>query len=127
MVFRPSTFFIVIDTIYGLNLEIQLVPIMQVYIKASDDNKGHLRGVFTSIKYVVKCIMMRIAMSIKSFCHTGLCGDFNDVKADDFRTTNGLIEGTALSFANTWRTDTTCNAVNNRHDPCTMSIHKGGS
>lgn len=44
-IFKPSTFFIVIHTNYGLDLEIQLSPIMQIYIKASVSNKGQLMGV----------------------------------------------------------------------------------
>nr|XP_033490158.1 mucin-5AC-like [Epinephelus lanceolatus] len=97
-VFRPSTFFIVIHTSYGLHLEIQLSPIMQIYIKASVSNKGKLRG---------------------------LCGDFNDVEADDFRTTNGLIEGTAGTFVNTWKARGSCRDVTNAlGDPCTLSIDK---
>uniref|UniRef100_A0A8P4KLK2 VWFD domain-containing protein n=1 Tax=Dicentrarchus labrax TaxID=13489 RepID=A0A8P4KLK2_DICLA len=95
-VFSPSTFFIVIHTTYGLSLEIQLTPIMQVYIKASVSNKGKLNG---------------------------LCGDFNDVEADDFRTTNGLIEGTAVAFGNTWKTKTSCLDVTNvLKDPCILSV-----
>ena len=31
---------------FGFDLEIQLKPIMQVYIKASVSKKGNLRGVF---------------------------------------------------------------------------------
>uniref|UniRef100_A0A4W6DD37 VWFD domain-containing protein n=1 Tax=Lates calcarifer TaxID=8187 RepID=A0A4W6DD37_LATCA len=90
--FSPSTFFIVIHTTYGLDLEIQLTPIMQVYIKAS-------------------------------YLCPGLCGDFNDVEADDFRTTNGLIEGTAGTFANTWKTKPSCPDVTPKlGDPCTLSI-----
>ncbi|KAJ4937971.1 hypothetical protein JOQ06_002598 [Pogonophryne albipinna] len=97
-VFSPSTFFIVIHTKYGLELEIQLKPIMQVYIKASVRNKGKLMG---------------------------LCGDFNDVEADDFRTTNGLIEGTAWAFVNTWKSKPSCPDVTNIiGDPCTSSIDK---
>ncbi|KAI3371238.1 hypothetical protein L3Q82_023860 [Scortum barcoo] len=97
-VFSPSTFFIVIHTTYGLHLEIQLTPIMQVYIKGSVSNKGNLEG---------------------------LCGNFNDVEADDFRTTNGLIEGTAGTFANTWKTRMSCPDVTNiLKDPCTLSIEK---
>ncbi|KAM7003499.1 mucin-2-like [Tautogolabrus adspersus] len=97
-IFRPSTFFVVISTSYGLHLEIQLTPIMQIYIKASVSNKGKLKG---------------------------LCGDFNDVEADDFRTMNGLIEGTAGIFANTWKTKTSCPDVKNRlGDPCTLSVDK---
>ncbi|XP_070686598.1 mucin-5AC [Pempheris klunzingeri] len=98
MVFSPSTFFIVIHTTYGLDLEIQLTPIMQVFIKASVSNKGKLKG---------------------------LCGDFNDVEADDFRTTNGLTEGTAGIFANTWKSKASCPDVTNTlGDPCTLSIEK---
>ncbi|KAI9529652.1 hypothetical protein NQZ68_007890 [Dissostichus eleginoides] len=98
IVFSPSTFFIVIHTNYGLDLEIQLKPIMQVYIKASVRIKGKLMG---------------------------LCGDFNDVEADDFRTTNGLIEGTASTFVNTWKTKPNCPDVTNIiGDPCTSSIDK---
>ncbi|XP_071344370.1 mucin-2-like [Trachinotus anak] len=97
-VFSPSTFFIVIHTTHGLDLEIQLTPIMQVYIKASVSNKGKLKG---------------------------LCGDFNDVGADDFRTTNGLIEGTAGSFANTWKTKIGCHDVTTiLGDPCILSVAK---
>ncbi|KAM7396829.1 hypothetical protein PAMP_019839 [Pampus punctatissimus] len=97
-VFSPSTFYIVIHTSYGLHLDIQLTPIMQVYIKASVSNKAKL---------------------------SGLCGDFNDVGADDFRTTNGLIEGTAVTFANTWKTKTICpDVINILGDPCTLSVSK---
>ncbi|XP_034734967.1 mucin-2-like [Etheostoma cragini] len=95
-IFKPSTFFIVIHTNYGLDLEIQLSPIMQIYIKASVSNKGQL---------------------------TGICGDFNDVQADDFRTTNGLTEGTAGTFVNTWKTRTSCSDVTNiLGDPCLLSV-----
>ncbi|XP_061577699.1 mucin-5AC-like [Cololabis saira] len=97
-VFSPSTFFTIIHTTFGLDVEIQLVPLMQVYIKASVATKGRL---------------------------SGLCGDFNDVEADDFRTTNGLIEGTAVTFANTWKTKVTCpNVKCVLGDPCTLNIDK---
>lgn len=45
MVFMPSTFFIVVHTKYGIDLEVQIVPVMQLYIKACDVTKGTLRGV----------------------------------------------------------------------------------
>ncbi|XP_062277538.1 mucin-5B [Scomber scombrus] len=97
-IFSPSTFYIVIHTTYGLHLDIQLTPIMQVYIKASVSNKGKLNG---------------------------LCGDFNDVEADDFKTTQGLTEGTAVTFANTWKTKPSCPDVTNiLQDPCDLSIDK---
>ncbi|XP_068596040.1 mucin-2-like [Brachionichthys hirsutus] len=83
-VFRPSTFYIVIHTSYGFELEIELTPIMQVYIKAAVSTKGRLRG---------------------------LCGDFNDVEADDFLNKDGLVEGTAHPFVNTWASGSHCHKV----------------
>lgn len=61
------------------------------------------------------------------YLYVGLCGDFNDIEADDFRTTNGLTEGTAVTFANTWKTKTSCPDVTNiLGDPCILSVDKGG-
>ncbi|TNN00100.1 hypothetical protein fugu_011346 [Takifugu bimaculatus] len=97
MVFTPSTFFIVVHTNYGIDLEVQITPVMQLYIKACDSSKGTLRG---------------------------LCGDFNDVESDDFRATSGLIEGTASIFASTWKMDSSCVDVTITVDPCTMSMNK---
>lgn len=55
-VFKPSSFFIVIHTLYGLDLEIQLTPIMQVYMKASVSNKGSLSGVFEFFLFFDQCV-----------------------------------------------------------------------
>ncbi|MEQ2316006.1 hypothetical protein AMECASPLE_028228, partial [Ameca splendens] len=97
-IFRPSTFFIVIHTSFGFDLEIQLVPIMQIYIRAGVSLKGKILG---------------------------LCGDFNDDSMDDFKTTSGLPERTAVAFANTWRAKATCPDVKtDLADPCTLSIDK---
>ncbi|XP_036433734.1 LOW QUALITY PROTEIN: mucin-5AC-like [Colossoma macropomum] len=96
-IFKPSTFYIIAHTA-SLQLVIQMVPVMQVYIVASSKKKGTL---------------------------SGLCGNFNDVKADDFKTESGLKEGTAATFANTWKVMTTCPDVSNCHqDPCSMSVEK---
>ncbi|CAJ1056538.1 mucin-5AC-like [Xyrichtys novacula] len=98
IIFRPSTFYIVIQTSYGVLLEIQLNPTMQVYIKVSACNKGKLRG---------------------------LCGNFNDVEADDFKTRQGLLEGMAKTFANSWRTKTSCPDVREKMGaPCALSVDK---
>ncbi|XP_053282884.1 mucin-2 isoform X2 [Pleuronectes platessa] len=97
-IFSPSTFFIVVHTTFGLDVEIQLTPVMQVYIKASVSNKGKLKG---------------------------LCGDFNDNQADDFRSTSGLTEGTCRTFANTWKTRAGCPDVSTTFaDPCSYSMGK---
>ncbi|XP_023811495.1 mucin-5AC isoform X2 [Oryzias latipes] len=97
-IFKPSSFFIIIHTSFGLDIEIQLVPVMQIYIKADVSFKEKLKG---------------------------LCGDFNDVEADDFRTSNGIVEGTAVTFANTWKVKATCPDVKAvLEDPCALSILK---
>lgn len=44
MVFRPTTFFIIVQTSFGLELEIQLIPIMQVYIKVDATYKQKTTG-----------------------------------------------------------------------------------
>lgn len=38
--FRPSTFFIVAQTNLGLQLDIQLVPIMQVFVRLGPELRG---------------------------------------------------------------------------------------
>ncbi|XP_005728290.1 mucin-5AC-like, partial [Pundamilia nyererei] len=97
-IFHPSTFFLVMQTTYGLDVEIQLTPVMQVYIKASVSNKGKL---------------------------VGLCGDFDNDGSQDFQTTSGIIEKTAWTFANTWKTKPNCPDVTNiLGDPCSLSTEK---
>ncbi|XP_045021815.1 mucin-5AC isoform X3 [Bubalus bubalis] len=94
--FRPSTFFIIAQTQLGLQLDIQLVPIMQVFVRLGPETRGQ------------SC---------------GLCGNFNQNQADDFRTISGLVEGSAAAFANTWKTQATCpNVKNSFEDPCSLSV-----
>lgn len=71
--------------------------------------------------------VVHIAASATLLLRPGLCGDFNDVESDDFRTTGGLIEGTASIFASTWKMDSSCVDVKTIEDPCTMSMNKGQS
>ncbi|XP_076847022.1 mucin-2-like isoform X2 [Brachyhypopomus gauderio] len=95
-IFKPSTFFIIANTA-NLRLEIQLVPVMQVYIVASS-TKTEL---------------------------SGLCGNFNSIQADDFVIESGLKEGTGVNFANTWKVGFNCPDVSNNHqEPCSMSVEK---
>lgn len=44
-IFRPTTFYIIIQTSFGLQMEIQLVPIMQVYITVDVIYKLNVLGV----------------------------------------------------------------------------------
>ncbi|MBN3302151.1 MUC5A protein, partial [Amia calva] len=96
IIFRPSTFYIVVETSMGLQLEVQLTPIMQVYITASSSNKG------------MTC---------------GLCGNFNNIQADDFMAMSGVVEGTAAAFVNTWKTRASCPDVTDSYEnPCSLSV-----
>ncbi|XP_056095226.1 mucin-2-like [Rhinichthys klamathensis goyatoka] len=73
-IFQPSSSFIIAD-MKSLRLEIQLAPVMQLYIVASTEEKGKM---------------------------SGLCGNYNDVQEDDFKTESGITEGTPTTFVNLW-------------------------
>uniref|UniRef100_A0A8C4XFH8 VWFD domain-containing protein n=1 Tax=Erpetoichthys calabaricus TaxID=27687 RepID=A0A8C4XFH8_ERPCA len=95
-IFKPSTFYLIIQTSFGLQLKIQLIPIMQVYIKLDQSYK-------------------------QQTC--GLCGNFNNKQEDDFTTMSGVEEGTASTFSNTWKTMAGCPQVQNFYDnPCSLSV-----
>lgn len=42
--FRPSTFFILVQTGLGLQLEVQLVPLMQVVLRLDPAHRGQMCG-----------------------------------------------------------------------------------
>uniref|UniRef100_A0A8C7TYM1 Mucin-5AC n=1 Tax=Oncorhynchus mykiss TaxID=8022 RepID=A0A8C7TYM1_ONCMY len=95
-IFRASSFFIIVQTTFGLQLEIQLSPIMQVYIAAS------------TVWQQRTC---------------GLCGNFNNNQGDDFKVLSGVTEGTAIGFANTWKTRASCPDVKSSFEsPCSLSL-----
>ncbi|XP_062327803.1 mucin-5AC-like [Osmerus eperlanus] len=95
-VLRASTSFLVVQTSVGLLLEVQLQPIMQVYITAAPSLHNET---------------------------SGLCGNFNNNQADDFLTASGLREGTAVGFANTWKTRASCPDIKSSFEsPCSLSF-----
>ncbi|XP_021119396.1 mucin-5B [Heterocephalus glaber] len=95
-VFKPSSFFILVETGLGLQLQVQLVPLMQVHIALDPLHHGQM---------------------------CGLCGNFNQNQADDFTALSGVVEGTGAAFANTWKTQASCpNAKNSFEDPCSLSV-----
>ncbi|XP_041637969.1 mucin-2-like [Cheilinus undulatus] len=80
--FKQSTFFIFIETKFDVVIAIQLVPMMQVYIRADHSLKKSLRP--------------------------GLCGTFNDNSKDDFKTVAGLPDTTPTGFGNAMKSLPTC-------------------
>ncbi|XP_064423157.1 mucin-5AC-like [Latimeria chalumnae] len=95
-IFKPSTFFIILQTSFGLQLQVQLVPTMQLYIQLPTTYKTQT---------------------------CGLCGNYNNMQTDDFMAISGVVEGTASAFANTWKTQGSCkDAKDSFEDPCTLSV-----
>ncbi|NXW25491.1 MUC5A protein, partial [Circaetus pectoralis] len=93
---QPSSFFIIMQTNFGVHLEIQIIPIMQVFVRLDPIFKDQT---------------------------CGLCGNFNNIQTDDFRVMSGIIEGTATAFANTWKTQASCpNIQHSFENPCALSI-----
>uniref|UniRef100_A0A3B3DYL4 VWFD domain-containing protein n=1 Tax=Oryzias melastigma TaxID=30732 RepID=A0A3B3DYL4_ORYME len=89
-IFRPSSFYIFISTDVGISVTVQLSPLMQVFISADTSIRGGT---------------------------SGLCGNFNNVMSDDFRVSSGLVEGSAVAFANSWKTRASCPDVSARFGP----------
>ncbi|KAM9528428.1 mucin-2-like [Salvelinus alpinus] len=95
-VFKPSSFHMILQTSFGLQVQIQLVPIMQVYVTLDESYKTKTEG---------------------------LCGNFNKVLSDDMKTPQGMVEGTASSFGNSWKANPTCRDREERlDDPCSLSV-----
>ncbi|KAM8889402.1 LOW QUALITY PROTEIN: mucin-2-like [Synchiropus picturatus] len=123
--YKASSFYIHMNTRFGLRLIIQLSPLMQVYISADSSLRGTTSGTSTQ----------RPRLNL-FFCHqhlymcddnhsTGLCGNFNNIMSDDFKVSSGLVEGTAAAFANAWKTRASCPDVSTRFThPCSQGINK---
>lgn len=132
-IFRPTTFYIIVQTSFGLQMEIQLVPIMQVYITVDVTHKQNLLGV------LVRLLLYETHWSeftrgneyitgSPDRSWLGLCGNFNGIQIDDFTTMSGSREGTGVGFANSWRTRATCPEVKNTFEnPCSLSVENGTS
>ncbi|XP_029318701.1 mucin-5AC-like [Cottoperca gobio] len=96
--FSPSSFYILIKIKVGIQVMVQLSPVMQVFISAPTSLKGTT---------------------------SGLCGNFNNIMSDDFRVISGLVEGTAAVFANSWKTRASCPDITTGFGhPCHQSISK---
>ncbi|KAG8563914.1 hypothetical protein GDO81_016249 [Engystomops pustulosus] len=95
-ILQPVENNIIVQATNGLQMQIQLLPTMQLYITRDKSARRHLQG---------------------------LCGNFNSKEGDDFKTSGGLVEATASAFANTWKAQASCHDVSDwLEDPCSLSI-----
>ncbi|XP_059510629.1 mucin-5AC-like isoform X3 [Stegostoma tigrinum] len=81
IIFWQSSKFIQVATTFGLKMQVQIDPVMQLYISLSEDAKGSTKG---------------------------LCGTFNDDADDDFLSAQSIVESTPITFANSWKTGDSC-------------------
>ncbi|XP_072826843.1 mucin-2 [Vicugna pacos] len=95
-IFQPSSHHLLVSTAFGLRLQVQLLPVMQLFLTLEPAAQGHVQG---------------------------LCGNFNGLEGDDFQTAGGLVEATGAGFANTWKAQSSCqDKVDWLDDPCSLSI-----
>ncbi|XP_012668768.1 mucin-2 [Otolemur garnettii] len=95
-IFQPSSYHIVVDTAFGLRLQVQLAPVMQLFVTLDQAAQGQVQG---------------------------LCGNFNGLESDDFKTASGLVEATGAGFANTWKAQSNCqDKMDWLDDPCSLSV-----
>ncbi|XP_037694226.1 mucin-2 [Choloepus didactylus] len=95
-IFRPSSYHLIVNTAFGVRLQIQLAPVMQLFLTLDQAAQGQVQG---------------------------LCGNFNGLEGDDFKTAGGLVEATGAGFANTWKAQSSCHdKLDWLDDPCSLSI-----
>ncbi|CAL8261594.1 unnamed protein product [Merluccius merluccius] len=95
-IFQASSFHILLQTRFGLQIQVQHVPVLQVYLTLEQSYKTKTRG---------------------------LCGNYNMKLFDDMTTPQGMVEGTASSFGNSWKSNPTCqDRKEQRDNPCSLSL-----
>lgn len=91
------------------------------------------KGVYLEVIAFPTCIMISSSSSSSSSFFLsllpstqGLCGNFNNIQTDDFRTATGAVEDSAAAFGNSWKTRASCFDVEDSfEDPCSNSVDKG--
>ncbi|XP_069764050.1 mucin-6-like isoform X2 [Narcine bancroftii] len=81
IIFQQSSMYIQVATLFGLKMQVQIEPVMQLYISLPMDAKRSTQG---------------------------LCGTFNGEAEDDFLSQQGIVESTPVTFADSWKTDAKC-------------------
>ncbi|XP_032128931.1 mucin-2-like [Sapajus apella] len=95
-IFHPSSYHIVVSVAVGLRLQVQLAPVMQLFVTLDQAAQGQVQG---------------------------LCGNFNGLEGDDFKTASGLVEATGAGFANAWKAQSSCrDKADWLDDPCSLNI-----
>uniref|UniRef100_M3ZY94 VWFD domain-containing protein n=1 Tax=Xiphophorus maculatus TaxID=8083 RepID=M3ZY94_XIPMA len=96
-IFHASSFHIMLQTRFGLQIQIQHVPLMQIYISLEQSYRSKTRG---------------------------LCGNFNMILSDEMKTPQGIVEGTAVTFSNSWKANLMCSDTEERlDDPCSLKMY----
>ncbi len=127
----PSSFHIMLQTSFGLQVQVQLVPLMQVYITVDESFQGKTCGETSVLNSMKKNLNYKLNPSWKPmlwhlFVYAGICGNFNKVLSDDLKTPQGVVEGTAISFANSWKAQSNCpDRTERQDDPCSYSSDSG--
>ncbi|KAI3366869.1 hypothetical protein L3Q82_009520 [Scortum barcoo] len=75
LVFWQSSMYVQVHTSFGLRIQVQMAPEIQVYITQPKNHTGMV---------------------------SGLCGNANNDTTDDFTTSSGIIENSAEPFALSW-------------------------
>ncbi|XP_055509523.1 mucin-19-like isoform X2 [Leucoraja erinacea] len=94
IIFKPSSHFIQLETTHGLKMQIQISPIMQLYVSLLDGNKRSLGG---------------------------LCGNFNGKANDDFTSVQNVVEPSHVNFAHSWVADVKCSPPEKESPTCVSS------
>lgn len=100
--FQTSTFFIIAQTQLGLQLDIQLVPIMQVFVRLAPQNRGQSCGkrvTAPAARAHPRCWAPSGASLLPSA--PGLCGTSTRTRPMTSRTISGVVEGSAAALSPT--------------------------
>ncbi|KAG2459843.1 MUC19 protein, partial [Polypterus senegalus] len=76
-----SSQYVQVLTAFDMDLQIQVAPVMQLYVTLPVDTKGSING---------------------------LCGNVNGIVTDEFTACSGIMESTADAFAKSWATNAEC-------------------
>ena len=67
--------------------------------------------------------MLPLNQSLKTKTR-GLCGTFNKIQSDDFKTPEGVVNTNPSAFGNSWKMDSLCKEVVDQKHPCEVQIQK---